>query len=120
MLLEAQGSMRADILSYVRSFDLVGLHLAKPRIGYGLERALYALNPAWPCQSPLLAADYVADLDELLPALERLAAQGKTERPPIDWPVGGFVPARMKLAPDRAFTELTEGQRSNIFNLRIT
>src|SRR3546814_14696093 len=119
MLIEAQGSMRADILAYVRSFDLVGLHLAKPRIGYGLERALYALNPAWPCQSPLLAADYVADLDELLPALERLAAQGKTERPPIDWHVGGFVAARMKMAPDRAFNELRADERPDIFNLGI-
>src|SRR3546814_3856572 len=77
---EAQGKLRADIMAHVRSFDLVGLHLAKPRIGYGIERALYALNSSWPCQSPLLAADYVAGLDDLLPALERLAAQGKTER----------------------------------------
>src|SRR3546814_20983299 len=64
MLIEAQGSMRPDILAYVRSFDLVGLHLAKPRIGYGLERAPYALNPALPCQHPLLAAAYVADHHE--------------------------------------------------------
>src|SRR3546814_1071307 len=84
MWIEAQGKLRADIMAHVRSFDLVGLHLAKPRIGYGIERALYALNSSWPCQSPLLAADYVAGLDDLLPALERLAAQGKTERPPID------------------------------------
>ncbi|MGE5766827.1 MAG: serine/threonine protein kinase, partial [Bacteroidota bacterium] len=97
MWIEHQGKMRADILAYSRTFDLVNMHLAKPRIGYGLERALYALNPSWPCQSPLLAADYVADLNDLLPALERLAAQGKTERPPMDWHIGGFVSARMKI-----------------------
>src|SRR3546814_10549433 len=75
MWIEAQGKLRADIMAHVRSFDLVGLHLAKPRIGYGIERALYALNSSWPCQSPLLAADYVAGLDDLLPALEIGRAQ---------------------------------------------
>src|SRR5690606_23973645 len=69
MWIEHQGKLRADIVAYLRSFDLAALHLAKPRIGYGLERALYALNPSWPCQSPLLANDYVADLNDLLPAL---------------------------------------------------
>lgn len=117
--IEQQGKLRADIVSYVRAFDLVSLHLVKPRIGYGLERALYALNTSWPCQSPLLADDYVADLDDLLPALERLATQGKTDRPPIDWHIGGFVSARMKITPDRAFSELSEDGRANIFNLGV-
>src|SRR3546814_8243062 len=31
MWLEAHGKLRADIMAHVRSFDLVGLHLAKPR-----------------------------------------------------------------------------------------
>lgn len=119
MWIEQQGKVRADIVAFIRSFDLVALHLAKPRIGYGLERALYALNPSWPCQSPLLENDYVADLDDLLPALERLAAQGRTERAPMDWHLGGFISARMKMTPDRAFNELSEDERPDIFNLGI-
>jgi eukaryotic-like serine/threonine-protein kinase len=119
MWIEQQVKQRADIVAYVRTFDLVNMHMSKPRIGYGLERALYALNPSWPCQSPLLANDYVADLNDLLPALERLAAQGKTERPPMDWHIGGFVSARMKMSPDRAFTEMSEEERPDVFNLGI-
>ena len=119
MWIEHQGRLRADIVSYIRAFDLVNLHLVKPRIGYGLERALYALNPTWPCQSTLLADDYVADLDDLLPALERLAAQGKTERAPMDWHIGGFISARMKMTPDRAFNELSQSERPEIFNLGV-
>jgi hypothetical protein len=119
MWIEAQTNLRTDILAYARIFDLVTLHLAKPRIGYGVERALYALNVSWPCQSPLLVGDYVADLDDLLPALERLAAQGKTERAPMDWHIGGFIAARMKMTPDRAFNELSEDERPEIFNLGI-
>src|SRR3546814_8874977 len=41
------------------------------------------------------------------------------ERPPMDWHIGGFVSARMKMTPDRAFNELTEDERPEIFNLGI-
>lgn len=119
MWIEAQPNLRADVVAYVRAFDLVAHHLAKPRIGYGLERALYVLNSSWPCQSPLLVSDYVADLNDLLPALERLAAQGRTERVPVDWHIGGFVSARMKMTPDRAFNELAEEERPEVFNLGV-
>jgi eukaryotic-like serine/threonine-protein kinase len=119
MWIEAQPQMRADIVAYVRSFDLVAMHLTKPRIGYGLERALYALNVSWPCQSLLLADDFVSDLGDLLPALERVAKQGRTERPPMDWHIGGFVSARMKMTPDRAFSELAQDERPEIFNIGI-
>ena len=119
MWIEAQPTLRVDIVAFVRAFDLVALHLNKPRIGYGLERALYALNGSWPCQSPLLANDYVADLGDLLPALERLAQQGKTERVPMDWPIGGFVSARMKVTPDRAFNEMSDDEKPEVFNLGV-
>src|SRR3546814_13498532 len=92
MWIEAQGKLRADIMAHVRFFDLVGLHLAKPRIGYGIGRALYALNSSWTCQSPLLAADYVAGLDDLLTALERLAAHGMNMREPVEAHTGHTVP----------------------------
>ncbi|MGF1595019.1 MAG: hypothetical protein ACFCUW_17190 [Kiloniellaceae bacterium] len=119
MWIEAQPQMRADIVAFIRSFDLVGMHLTKPRIGYGLERALYALNVSWPCQSPLLSDDFVSDLSDLLPALERFAQQGRTDRPPMDWHIGGFVSARMKMTPDRAFSELAQDERPETFNLGI-
>src|SRR3546814_18964869 len=37
----------------------------------------------------------------------------------MDWHIGGFVSARMKMTPDRAFNELTEDERPEIFNLGI-
>ncbi|MGD1876567.1 MAG: hypothetical protein ACFB13_03600 [Kiloniellaceae bacterium] len=119
MWLEMQPVVRPDFVAFARTFDLVGMNLVKPRIGYGLERALYALNPAWPCQSPLLQNDYVADLGELLPALERLAQQGKTERLPIDWHIAGFISARTKMSIDRAFGELSDDERPEVFNLGL-
>ena len=117
--IEAQPQVRADYVAFARTFDLVILHLTKPRIGYGLERALYSLNPSWPCQSPLLRNDYVAELADLLPAFERLAQEGKTERLPVDWHIAGFISARMKSAPDRAFAELTHEEDAATYNLGI-
>lgn len=119
MWIEAQPHLRVDIVAFVRAFDMAGMHLTKPRIGYGLERGLYALNGSWPCQSPMLADDYVADVSDLLPALERLAQQGKTDRVPMDWHIGGFISARLKMAPDRAFNEMSESERPEIFNLGV-
>ena len=119
MWIEAQPQLRADIVAFVRAFDLVGMHVTKPRIGFGLERALYALNGNWPCQSPLLTADYVAELGDLLPALERLAQQGRSERPPMDWHIGGFISARMKITPDRGFNEMAAEDQPEIHNLGI-
>ncbi len=119
MWIEVQAQARADVAAFLRAFDLVAMHLTKPRIGYGLERALYSLNTAWPCQSPLLQGDYVADLSDLLPALERLAQQGQTERLPIDWHIAGFASARSKLSLDRAFTELSELERAEVHNLGL-
>ncbi|WP_340120106.1 hypothetical protein [Pelagibius sp. 7325] len=119
MWIEVQPQVRADVVAFVRAFDMVAMHLTKPRIGYGLERALYSLNTSWPCQSPLLEGDYVADLSDLLPALERLAQQGKTDRLPIDWHIAGFASARSKMSLDRAFAEMSETEREDIHNLGL-
>ncbi len=117
--IESQAHARADMLAFARTYDLMVMNLGKSRIGYGLERAVYALNSSWPCQSPLLRSDYVADLSDLLPAIERLAREGKTDRLPIDWHIAGFISARMKSAPDRAFSELTHEEDASIFNLGV-
>ena len=119
MWIEVQPQVRADVVAFVRSFDMVSMHLTKPRIGYGLERALYSLNSAWPCQSPLLEQDYVADLSDLLIALEYMAQQGKTERLPMDWHIAGFASARSKTSLDRSFGELSESDRPDTFNLGV-
>jgi len=117
--IDSQPKARNEHVGFARVLDLVGLHLSKPRIGYGIERTLYSLNPGWPCQSDLFKNDYVADMESLLPALERLAQQGKTDRGPVDWHIAGFISARMKSAPDRAFSELTQEDKPMTYNVGI-
>ncbi len=65
--------------------------LRSPLVGAGLERCLYALNETLPNQSPLLAEEYVTEIRELLPALDRAAK--KTDH--TSWPCDRHVVAYM-------------------------
>ena len=67
-------------------------------VGFGIERCLYMLNPVWPCQSPILAQEYVCHIRELLPALERVAQQGIPATEPVD----------SRAAADSAATAITD------------
>ncbi|HTI87396.1 MAG TPA: hypothetical protein VL966_12400 [Alphaproteobacteria bacterium] len=79
--------------------------LADNRPGQGIERALYELNPHYPCQSPIIAGERVTDIVELLPALERVAAN-QTQGTPIDRHIAAFVAARFPTMPSDVYTLL--------------
>lgn len=60
----------------------------------GLERLMYMLNPLQPCASPLLGGAWVSRPSDLLPALERQAAQERGGALPIDAHMTAFLAAR--------------------------
>jgi eukaryotic-like serine/threonine-protein kinase len=60
---------------YIPQFEKMKAFLENTSIGHGIERVIYELNPTLSCQSPLLEAEYVYDLTEMLHAYERLAQQ---------------------------------------------
>ncbi len=62
--------------------------------GYGVERVLYESNPSLPCQSPLVAHEYVVSVRQLLPALDRTANNTDMSKRPIDRHVAAFIAAR--------------------------
>ena len=80
----------------VKTLDRLRFFLKNTAPSYGIERCLYELNPSAPCASPALESRYVADAEDLLPALERVAA-GK-DRPtfPIDRHIAAFIAARFR------------------------
>ena len=72
--MELQTAGRSELLPYKKLYEgLYGL-LSNTGFGYGIERCLYESNENWPCRSPVLARYRVSKLDELLPALEKVAA----------------------------------------------
>lgn len=75
----------------------------------GIARLTYLLNPLMPCASPLLGSHWVAQLTELLEALEETAGrvdQRQTE--PVDAHVAAFISARSER---RLYSEISEKEK---------
>ncbi len=88
---------RPDQFRPVNSFERIQGLFHREDIGFGIERALYMLNPNAPCRSPLFESDYVAELNQLVPALERLArTKGAAFDSLIDRHIAAFAASRLK------------------------
>lgn len=101
--LSMNNRLRSDIYRLAGAFERLVPLVAKGDIGFGLERALYSLNLAAHCRSPLFDQDYVAELGQLVPALDRLVkAKGGTVDSLMDRHIAAFVALRMKtpIAPE--------------------
>jgi hypothetical protein len=103
---DAQPSNRPEFLSVKKLIEQTGSFLALTHPGFGMERCLYHLNPEWPCQSALLAQEYVYQAEDLLPALERLAGRGLPTGEPVDRHVAAFCAARSRHVPERLLNNL--------------
>ncbi|MEQ8968683.1 MAG: serine/threonine protein kinase [Azospirillaceae bacterium] len=104
----AQPRLDADQVPAARRFDRMRGYLERPIPGYGAERCLYDLAPGLPCQSAMLAGRHVADLADLMHALEDVAAD--TKRPsggPIDRHVAAFAMSRHTALVDRKLPMLS-------------
>ncbi len=66
-------------------------HMSKATLGFGLERALYTLNPLLACQSARLNNFYVDSLARLLKAMEQNAEAGKAGAAAIDPHSAAFI-----------------------------
>lgn len=95
--LQMMSRPRPDILRAASAFERNSPTAHRDEIGFGLERALYVLNPNTPCRSPMFENDYVADLEQLIPALDWLArTKGTAFDSLIDRHIAAFVGARLK------------------------
>ena len=96
--LGAQAGFKPEHVPVMKNFERLRLHLEDRRPGYGIERVLYELNPRLHCLSPLIEADCVLEVGDLLAALER-ASEGQTgEDLHIDRHVAAFIAARYRQA----------------------
>ncbi|HEY1722033.1 MAG TPA: hypothetical protein VGG27_12365 [Magnetospirillaceae bacterium] len=88
---------------------LMAEYLAKPTLGNGIERVLYALNESMPCQSPLVAKEFVIDIRNLLPALDIAAKAANSKKAwPIDRHVAAFIGARTTFDIERQMSEIAD------------
>lgn len=110
---EARHSYLPDNSLMEGNFRELKNYLSQTGMGFGLERCLYELNDALPCQSPLLGEDYVVELKELLPALNAAAAKRTdSKQPPVDRHIAAFMGARARSDIDRNLTGLNDPEPS--------
>lgn len=88
-------------------------YLTQTGMGFGLERCLYEMNDALPCQSALVGEEYVVELKELLPALNASAAKRTDSKQwPVDRHVAAFMGARARSDIDRNLVQLNDPEPS--------
>ncbi len=107
---DSQQSSRPELLSVKRTIEQACAFMDQSSAGFGIERCLYLLNPGWPCQSPIIAQDYVCTIRELLPALERVAKRGIPATDPVDRHVAAFCASRTRHVPERHLKNLSSDQ----------
>jgi hypothetical protein len=111
-----------DIVPMMKNFEMVAYFLDRPKIGSGIERALYESNRGWPCRSPIIADDYVCELEDLLPALERAARRGALGDKMVDRHIAAFCAARSKYlvdTVDKCLGPTTDPVREHIGTLTL-
>ncbi len=110
---EMRGEYQPDNSLMESNFKELRSYLSQTGMGYGLERCLYELNDALPCQSLLLGEEYVVEVKELLPALN-VAASKRTDgkQIPVDRHIAAFLGARMRSDIDRNLTALSDPNQS--------
>lgn len=84
----------ADLLTAHKALSRCKAHLKINDPGHGVERCLYDMNPGLACQSPLLANYNAAEADELLGALDKIAADADAQTRPMDRHIAAFIAAR--------------------------
>ena len=107
-----QPSLNAGQLQTRRILEEVEKHIEKAGAGYGLERALYELDPLTPCRSPMIADFYVTHLNDLLPALDAALPGLAPETVPMDRHIAAFIAAHLRRGTDHELGMLNSGSKS--------
>jgi eukaryotic-like serine/threonine-protein kinase len=96
--LGARSPLPSEHVTLVKLFERLRPLLDDRRLGCGIERLLYELNPSLHCLSPLIERDHIFSLTGLLAALERQAAAHLDAGDLIDRHIAAFVAARFRTA----------------------
>jgi hypothetical protein len=110
---EARKSYLPDNSLMEGNFRELKGYLTQTGMGFGLERCLYEMNDAMPCQSQLLGEEYITELKELLPALNAAASKRSDAKSlPVDRHVAAFMGARARSDIDRNLSQLSDPDSS--------
>lgn len=105
---DMQDSGNATYFNEVEAFQELRLHLQKAGPGFGIERCLYLTNPGFPCQSPLVKAENIIELDDLIPTLNLAEKTVDTKKNPVDRHIAAFIAARIQGSVDAYLGEIAD------------
>lgn len=108
---EAQPEYLPDHTIQLETARNLEKYLRQPAMGSGIERCLYELNPSTPCRSPLIERDYVLDIADVLPALDRASKRVDKSTQPVDRHIAAFVKSRFDQNVDKQLDALMDGNR---------
>src|SRR5260221_130120 len=91
--IQEQAGIRPEQISAMRPLEDTEAFIERAGAGYGIERALYELEPRTPCRSQLIADFYVTDLKDLLPALDAAMPGLDAGTKPMDRHIAAFIAA---------------------------
>ena len=88
-------------------------------LGFGLERVLYDLNPTLPCQSQMLANQFVIDCSQLLFFLNDNATK-LINNDPVDRHIAAFICSKLELATEVKLKVMQRFSRNDNAVLQLT
>jgi len=76
-------------------------------LGFGVERALYDLNPTLPCQSELVKKYHITNLPDLMRTLDALASSIGGQQTFVDRHLTGFIASKLEMSKEVKLDELS-------------
>lgn len=86
--------------TYIWNLQRARTMLRIKKLGFGLERIIYDLNPSLPCQSPLLLPYHITTLSELLLTLDSLAKNLAPDTSLVDRHIAAFITNKLNLSKE--------------------
>ena len=105
--LALQGRTKSEIMNLYGTLEKVEGMISLPGAGFGIERALYELNPYHHCMSSMIDHLYITKTSELIPALEAVAQGDKLPPMPMDRHIAAFLAAHSEHIDERIMRPLT-------------
>lgn len=105
--LALQGRTKSEIMNLYGILEKVEGMISLPGVGFGIERALYELNPYHHCMSSMIEHLYITKTSELIPALEAVAQGNQLPPIPMDRHIAAFLASHSEHIDERIMRPLT-------------
>lgn len=104
---EVQPRPKTWMLAASEVAEKASVYMVQTSSGFSIERCAYELNPALPCQSPLLKGGTPLQVRELIDTMEARAGDGEFM---FDRHIASFLGARVPGSIDRELTDIANAE----------